>query len=445
MRSTLLILAASVATIASAQFSSGFENWTDTVPSDWMGVKTTLSADSVFQVSTNPHGGIYAAQLKNTGSTHKRFTTQPVTVVDGTIYQISFWVRGTGEIRTGLFDGRPSGSGYSTYNAYVASTGNTWTQVTQSITCQNDTAGAEFILSVHNTVGPDHLIVDDVNITSGGGPVVASVYEIQNTTDVNGNSPLNGQIVLTGGIVTGVDTIGQNSYFIQSGSGPWSGIYCFDPVNVVSIGDSVVLQATVSEFNSLTELTAVTSFTVAGQFATPAPQLLDTDGATQEQWEGVLAVIADATCTSLPDGFGEWTINQTPGSLPVDDLMYLYIPTVGTNYDVTGVVHYANGAWKIEPRDENDVVVATGLNEAGVLAASSLYPNPAAELVTIDLGATLGNVSYTITDLTGRAVLNGNLNNTRTRLQVDGLNSGLYTVTLRSLGSVKTMSLQVIR
>jgi predicted extracellular nuclease len=342
MRSTLLILATSVATIASAQFSSGFENWTDTVPSDWMGVKSSISADSVEQVSTNVHGGTYAVRLTNTTTGHKRFTTQSVTVTDGAIYQISFWVRGNGEIRTGLFDGRSTGFGYAPYNAYTVSTGNTWTQVTQSITALNDTSGAEFILSVRSTSGPEQLVVDDVNVTSGGGPVNASVYGIQYTTDVNGNSPLNGQVVLTGGIVTGVDTIGQNSYFIQSGNGPWSGIYCFDPVNVVAIGDSVVLQATVSEFNSLTELTAVTSFTVVGQFATPTPQLLDTDGATQEQWEGVLAVIANATCTSLPDGFGEWTINQAPGSLPVDDQMYLYNPTVGTHYDVTGIVHYAN-------------------------------------------------------------------------------------------------------
>jgi hypothetical protein len=108
-------------------------------------------------------------------------------------------------------------------------------------------------------------------------------------------------------------------------------------------------------------------------------------------------------------------------------------------------VHYANGAWKIEPRDENDVVVATGISEAGVLAASSLYPNPATELVTIDLGATLGNVSYAVTDLTGRTLLNGNLNNTRTGINVAGLNAGIYSVTLRSDASVKAMSLQVIR
>jgi hypothetical protein len=445
MRSTLLILAASVATLGSAQFSSGFENWPDTVPSDWMGVKSSISADSVAQVSTNVHGGLYAARLTNTTTSHKRFTTQSVTVTNGTIYQISFWVRGTGEVRTGLFDGRSTGFGYAPYNAYVVSTGNTWTQVTQSITCQYDTTGAEFILSVRSTSGPEHLVVDDVNITGGGGPVNASIFEIQNTTDVNGNSPLNGQIVLTGGIVTGVDTIGQNSYFIQSGNGPWTGIYCFDATSVVAIGDSVVLQATVTEFNSLTELTAVTSITVVGQFATPAPQLLGTDGATQEQWEGVLAVIANAECTSLPDGFGEWTINQPSGNLPVDDLMYLYTPTVGTNYDVTGVVHYANGAWKIEPRNEDDVVLATGLSELGVLAASGLFPNPATDLVTIDLGAALGNVSYIVTDLTGRVVMNGSLINSRTGIQVDGLNAGLYSVTLRSDASVKAMSLLVVR
>jgi hypothetical protein len=54
-------------------------------------------------------------------------------------------------------------------------------------------------------------------------------------------------------------------------------------------------------------------------------------------------------------------------------------------------------------------------------------------------------VSYAVTDLTGRVVLNGNLNNTRTGIHVDGLNAGLYTVTLRSDASVKAMSLQVIR
>jgi hypothetical protein len=91
------------------------------------------------------------------------------------------------------------------------------------------------------------------------------------------------------------------------------------------------------------------------------------------------------------------------------------------------------------------VVVATGINEAGVLVASSLYPNPAAEVVTVDLGANLGAASYTVSDLTGRVVLIGNLNNTRTSIQVNGFPSGLYTVTLRSNASVKTMSLQVIR
>ena len=133
MRTALLSFILLVATAASAQFTSGFENWNDTVPADWMGTKTTINADSVTQVSTNVHGGTYAVRLQNSGTSHKRFTTQPTDVVDATIYTINFWVRGQGNIRTGLYDGRPTGSGYATYNAYYNSTGNTWTEVTQQI------------------------------------------------------------------------------------------------------------------------------------------------------------------------------------------------------------------------------------------------------------------------------------------------------------------------
>ena len=60
-------------------------------------------------------------------------------------------MRGNGNIRVGLFDGRPGGSsGYAGYSPYtVVASPDAWTQVTQSITAAYDTTGGEFILSAH--------------------------------------------------------------------------------------------------------------------------------------------------------------------------------------------------------------------------------------------------------------------------------------------------------
>ena len=444
MRATLLLSTLALAAAANAQvFTSGFENWADTVPADWMGSKTTLSADSVSQVSTNTHSGAYAVRLNNAPSGHKRFTTQDVTVTDGTQYQISFWVRGIGNIRTGLYDGRATGSGYASYNNYFNSTGNTWTQVVQTITAANDTDAAQFILSVQLTAGPEHLVVDDVNITEAGvvEPTEASVYDIQFTTLPDGSSTFDGLPVITGGIVTGVDTIGADSYFIQAGTGPWSGVYVYDQANAVNIGDSVVLTATVDEFNGVTELVNVTAFAVAGQYPVPAPQLLNTTLAPQEQWEGVLVIIPNAPCTALPNGFGEWTINQG-SDLMVDDLMYPFIPTVGTNYDVTGCMHYANGAWKLEPRFAADVVLATSVadNAFGTVA---LGPNPTSDVLVVRTGVN-GSMNYLLTDATGRAVRSGRFTGT-TAVDVRDLNCGLYHLTLEQPTGVRTWAVQVVR
>jgi len=445
MRTTVLLPFLALATLGQAQvFTSGFENWADTVPADWMGNKTTLHADSVEQVSTDTHGGSFAVRLKAPDAGHKRFTTQGVNVVNGTVYEISFWVRGTGEIRTGLYDGRADGSGYATYNSYFTSTGNTWSQVTQQITCTHDTTGAQFILSVHNSAGPEHLVVDDVNIAEGTvePPVTASVYQIQYTTDQGGASQFDGAAVITGGIVTGVDTIGADSYFIQAGSGPWSAVYVYDQAHAVAIGDSVVLTATVDEFsNATTELVNVTEFTIVSSGnPLPAPQLLNTSSATEEQWEGVLATIADAECTSLPDQFGEWGITQPSGAYLVDDLMYIYAPEIAAHYDITGCVHYANGAWKIEPRFATDIVAATAIGEH-VFNNTVIGPNPATDVLRVSTGLPTGTrVDYMFTDALGRTVRTGRITGA---INVADLTPGLYHLTLRTDTGAKSFAVVV--
>ena len=157
--------------------------------------------------------------------------------------------------------------------------------------------------------------------------------------------------------------------------------------------------------------------------------------------EGDYLDCANAACTALPNGFGEWTINQG-ADLLVDDLMYPYTPTVGTNYDVTGCMHYANGAWKLEPRIAEDIVVATSVADTA-FGTVAIGPNPTSDALVVRTGVT-GNVDFVLTDATGRSVRSGRFTGSTT-VDVRGLNSGRYHLTLQQPAGVRTWAVQVVR
>mgnify|MGYP003393615483 CR=1 FL=1 len=426
---TLSILSCALGSATSAEviFSNDFESWTGNVPDGWVGSKTNLEADSIAQVSVNPQSGSFAVRLTNMESTHRRFTTGQVTVEDGVSYQISFWVRGTGEIRTGLFDGRTSGFGYATYNSYAVA-GATWSQVTQSIAAANDTTGAEFILSLRNSSGPDHVVVDNVTISEAGAPTPVNIYDIQFTTDPGGDSPMANSTVTTGGVVIAAYGSG---YWLQDGTGPWNGIFVFDGTNAPAEGDLVELSGLVQENFNMTQLSGVTGFSVVSSGnALPAPEVLSTLNAGQEQWEGVLARVNDATCTDPAPGFGQWIINDGSGPLFVDDLIYAYIPLLGTMYNVTGPVHYTFSEWKLIPRDADDVEVANAIGDL-TAGAITIMHDPANGMIVVER-ADLSPLEFILADLHGRILMSGINAHSRSELNVHALATGVYVLTLRN-------------
>lgn len=450
MRTAVLLSMIALGGALQAQtiFTSDLEAWTGNVPDGWVGAKTNFPQQDITQASTNPHGGLYAVNLNNDTSGHKRFTTTQQTVVAGTAYTISFWVRGQGEVRTGLFDGRPGGSsGYSPYNNYVTVSSNTWQQVSQTVSCANDTVGAEFIISVRNTIAPDHIVIDDVNIEQAGPPAPTSIYAIQYTTDINGASPLTNQGVLTGGIVTGVVPSGNTKgYYLQAGTGSWSGIFVLDPTNTVTRGDSVTLGATVEESFGYTRLASVINFAIVSSGNTlPAVTDVTTTQANTEPYEGVLCKVSNVPCAVAPNSFGEWML-FSGDSLMVDDQMFAYPAVVGTNYDVTGCMFYSFGKYKIEPRDANDVSLANGIADAGLFSTVTMGPVPATDVLYIALGELSGSrVEYTFTDVTGRTVATGSFNGQRNSINVSSLITGSYIVTLRTAGAVSSTRVVVQR
>ncbi|MGV9011699.1 MAG: T9SS type A sorting domain-containing protein [Flavobacteriales bacterium] len=451
MRTAVLLSAFAIAGLAGAQvFQSGFENWTGGSPDGWIGSKTNLDAAKITEVNDNVHGGTSAVRLENPDAGHKRFTTQPLTVTNGINYTITFWVRGSGNVRSGLFDGRPgTSSGYAPYGSYYAAT-STWTMVTQTVAAANDTTGAEFILSVQLTTGPEQLVIDDVNIVEAGALQPSSIYDIQFTADPNGDSPLNGQTVLTGGIVTADLPAATAGYFVQAGSGPWSGIYVFDADHSPAIGDSVTFSASVTEYFGLTELSGVTNFTTVSTGNALTPYVVATGDVSLEPLESVLVKVMNASCTEIPGGanFGKYKVNDGSGDAVVGKVIYTTVPDplLGTAYNVTGVNYYAFSEYNILPRMASDVEFASGIADAGVLATVQVGPNPATEQLTVNLGqAANTNVSYTLTDLQGRTLQSGVFTGERGELEVAFMATGLYHLTLRSANMVKSFGVQVVR
>lgn len=432
-----LVLGTLASSNAQTVFSSSIESWASGLPTDMYGSKSNIVADSVIQVTGSSDYGMNAVRLQNTTTTHKRFTNQPVSVDDTKTYEIKFWVKGQGDIRTGLFDGRATGSGYATYNAYIAVNTTTWTMYSQNITCANTTTAGEFIFSVRSTVAPNHLMIDSVHIAEVvvGPPADVSIYEIQYTTTPPYDSPYNGQTVNTGGIVTAYYF---NGYFVQTGSGAWHGVEVFDTINNPVAGDSITFTCTVQEYFSNTRLNNITSYVlVSSGNPVPTPAEITTTTGNTEDFEGTL-VHTISVCSDDNSGFGMWTVYTSPDSLRIDDMMYSYpSPLVGTTYDLTGCMSYNFGEFKLNPRKPSDVTMISSTNDLTSSNGLNVYPNPANQLVNIVSNEKVQSVN--VFDLTGSLVLN----QTGTTLNTSHLVNGVYLVKVTTANGTLTEKLVV--
>ncbi|MBI3135617.1 MAG: T9SS type A sorting domain-containing protein [Bacteroidetes bacterium] len=445
----------SILTVGSASFSqvvfqSDLSSWAAGDPTDWMGSATSITGANVVEQTAVSNYGLSDASLINTTASHVRFTTQNVTVVPGETYQIEMWVAASqGSLRTGFYDA--TNSVYTTYNTYfdmaVESAGNQ-VLLTQQVTVPATCTSGQFILSLHSTdpatagspffIG---IIVDSVAVsaTTPTPPTVTSIYNIQYTADISGDSPENGNVVTTYGIVTGVIGFGADidRFFIQDGNGPWTGIYVYDNTHPVTLGDSVSVTGTVSEYFGLTELSSVTDVTIVNSGnAQPTPAAINTGDAAQEQYECVLVQVTDALCNNQDAGFGQFIVNDGSGDRLIDDQIYQHVATLNNVYEITGVTFLSFGEVKIFPRIPADINI---LAYAGIEENNdfTIYPNPANDLLVLNV---LPTALVQIYSISGSLVYEAN---GKTTLDISALEPGIYMVNVLQNETVSTQKLVV--
>jgi hypothetical protein len=86
-----------------------------------------------------------------------------------------------------------------------------------------------------------------------------------------------------------------------------------------------------------------------------------------------------------------------------------------------------------------------GMGENG-LRSVRLYPNPASDLVRVDLRSVSGNCTYRLVNTLGQVVAAGTAEGgSELVLHVGQWTSGLYLVQVEAEGSLQTVPLQIVR
>jgi hypothetical protein len=197
---------------------------------------------------------------------------------------------------------------------------------------------------------------------------MTSINAIQSDTTTDGASNYDGQAVNVEGYVTAASGALSSSYFYISQSttaAAWEGIKVFAPAGpaVVAEGDWVEIGGRVDEYYGETEIIAADDIDgvhdcvmVVSSDATDIKPLVRTSGVlADEAYEGVLVTVNDGAAADTMNTYGEWLVDDGTGSLLVTSAAgYSYVPAIGDDVDVTGVIGYAYGSFRLQPRDDND-------------------------------------------------------------------------------------------
>ncbi len=279
------------------------------------------------------------------------------------------------------------GSVQSVELGYSNDDGDTWNTLPMSVVT-GDTYGATIPGQSDGTVVSYYISAtddQDVNIKNPGlGPVepmqylvgLTTIYSIQFvTTPLDpgdwGYTPKYGQPVNIQGVVTaGTEVYSSSLVYIQDGGGPWEGVlvYIGGYDGDIETGDLITVCGEASEYYGETEINR--HFPESVVVNDHDQTILIADIATNEipphargfseQWEGQLVRTSDVTVLDPDFGFGMYTISDggAADTCLVDDRAYYnYTPQANDVLaEVIGVVQYSYDEFKIQPRDDFDII-----------------------------------------------------------------------------------------
>jgi hypothetical protein len=311
-----------------------------------------------------------------------------------------------------------------------------------------------------------------------------TIYDIQYVDPAGGtgDSPYNGQTVMTTGVVTAsAEPYNLDAVFIQQeGLTEWAGIQLKSGpgLETLVVGDIVNVTGDVQEISGFTVINYVTDFEVIGT-STISPVILAPEIFTNyslaetEKYEGMLIElkIPDSNIAVVnsnpdaPNNYGEWRVgsdlmNEDDGcriltgrqtSTVFSSLNVSYVndeiwatnsgtmnvpPIVVENgngfADIQGIMFYGFGDMKLLPRNNDDCSNFT----LGISQLESdqfkLYPNPAQDYINLYFNLAYSNLSVKLFDLTGRTVYDKSFERIESIQLELGMPSGIYLLSIET-------------
>ena len=222
---------------------------------------------------------------------------------------------------------------------------------------------------------------------ANGVPCPATVYDIKTGVFSPGDP-----VGITDVIVTGIAV--DTGFFVQVpvdsadyDGVDYSGIFVFTGSSGPStaVGDRVDISGTVANYYDEIQIDTVTDVTVnSNGNSAPAPEVVTPaeitgGGARADALEGVVCQVNDVNVTQLETTYNEWQVDNT---LWLNDFLHLPdpFPVVGDHYtSIRGVLHWAYGDSKLEPRSADDLVTGPAGLSALTPAMSYTYEGTTAE------------------------------------------------------------------
>ena len=273
-------------------------------------------------------------------------------------------------------------------------------------------------------------------------PEELTIFDIQYTQNETGDSDYIDQYVQTSGVVTAEF---ENTFFIQDGVGEWNGV-CIYPaefdVTEIEVGQNITITGYIAEYNGKTEIMDLTNIVINGTENLPDPSPIFTgyisiENYNPEAWEGVLVQTSEVAVTNPDLGYGTWEIDDgidSSGPCVVGhSASYEYVPVLNDILPrVVGIVEFAYGSFRIEPRDDNDFLSASAENFELEIVNYKLqnYPNPfnVGTTISFDIVDVNSPTTIEIFNLKGQKVKQYSIQSNQSSIvwDADKFSSGIY-------------------
>ncbi|MGE4287624.1 MAG: lamin tail domain-containing protein [Salinivirgaceae bacterium] len=279
-----------------------------------------------------------------------------------------------------------------------------------------------------------------VYVLQAAEPEMLTIKQIQETADASGDSPYNGEIVRTKGVVVTVDAKG---FYLQDGAGAWNGVYVYENATpTVATGDSVSIEAKVYEYSGLTELIEPTIVKINSGNTVADATVATLTQMNGEMYEAVLVTIENVTCT-VPESSKNWTVADADGNtLVIRNGIVDYAAVLDEEFvSITGFGQQYNTTYQLFPRSLADIITV-GIEEE-LFGNVAVFPNPFNNVITVNGLANAKQIR--VSNILGQEVMKVNLAGQESKdISTDNLNRGVYFVTITD-GNNNAKTVKVVK